>query len=341
MNNLSIQPSVYLFGRSAQRDSVNNNDPRYSTTKHVLHTDARGRKFPRCNSCPVMEYGFDRRLYTIEEQSLHKRAESGFAQSVAKRYIDLNTSSGATHAESVQQLKADPKLNPHRLSSFPGVLTIRQKGSIVGPKRKSDSCINSSMFMFPVRNISSHASMPEGFGSQDPDDGPHDPDDGCKMATGSDSDDDFTDYYGSDKYLAMLPRSNSDFNARLRYWLGCKYRFLVISETLEITFLQTGVSATTDKSSKKLYLTVSLLPGKQQKQRLLLYTFDNLSQFPAKTCKFKNFTYLQVKDMTVSVKLAVHNGWFRKSVTVLRWLVPLDKCGILKSKTVWKEVELE
>ena len=124
-----------------------------------------------------------------------------------------------------------------------------------------------------------------------------------------------------------------------RYWLGCKYRYYIISETLEITFLQTGVFAKSNGTSKTLTLSASLQPGKKQKQQVKLCEVGGSNHcFPSKRIQFKNFTCSQIRRMALRAKLQYSCGILRSPKTLFSWTIPLYDCGILRSKTIWKSV---
>ena len=136
-----------------------------------------------------------------------------------------------------------------------------------------------------------------------------------------------------------LTAAQSVAHPKGRYWLGCKYRYYIISETLEITFLQTGVFAKSNGTGKTLTLSASLQPGKKQKQQVKLCEVGGSNNcFPSKRLQFKNFTCSQIRRMTLRAKLQYSCGILRSPKTLFSWTIPLYDCGILRSKTIWKSV---
>ena len=333
-----MDPSVLLFGQHAhaQTNSIRREE-NIASRKQVIVADKM-----QASNASVMNCGVDKRLYNMEKRGLHKRAESGFSRSISKQYIDLQSHNLPEMQNFTLYSKptVEAKYSVFRkLKSFSDFLKIRCKESKLEMRRASEANLIFSMLNFPTPTTQRRESNEDAHSNQPCDNS-------IDNLSESDNNEEYThssDLSGKRETAnAALPFTISERKSNVKYWLGCKYRYFIISEILEIIFLQNGVFTVPHNTASSLYVSVSLEPGRRQKQRIELCEIGKINQqFPSKRLRFENFTCSQIRRMQLRVKLEIRTGVFRRPNRVLLWTIPLSDCDILRPKTIWKDVYFE
>ena len=143
-------------------------------------------------------------------------------------------------------------------------------------------------------------------------------------------------FYPNSTVLKVNKATRSQFATS--FWLGCEYKYLIVTEKLKVKFHHTGVLPREYKDNNKVFIKVTLGEGRNKKTKTIkLGKVGNLKKDKIEI-KISGFSCADIIKTDLKVNLYIEKGIFSSAKHLGEWSFPVDASKVLSWQTKWVHI---